>query len=274
MKFNTLLFFFIYSIHFINAQLIFENAKNKEISFKSNIPVWNVDELQNLFLIQGTTIVKCDSSGKELFSQSIKFIGEVSQIEPINALKIAVFSEEQQCLCLFDNTLSLNGKCKYFEEFGIKNAKLIASSNRPNLFWVYDQFNSSLFLIDIISNKLVQKVENIKGQFFKDKTKIDVEKIIEYDNHLYLSNSEEKILEFDQLMTLSGEYRKHARNFTFLGKQLVEIGKDTIWITSLLNNEVKIYNSENKNIQEFKIKGKKFYFSSENKLSIFTIKME
>ncbi len=274
MKFNTLLFFFIYSIHFINAQLIFENAKNKEISFKSNIPVWNVDELQNLFLIQGTTIVKCDSSGKELFSQSIKFIGEVSQIEPINALKIAVFSEEQQCLCLFDNTLSLNGKCKYFEEFGIKNAKLIASSNRPNLFWVYDQFNSSLFLIDIISNKLVQKVENIKGQFFKGKTEIDVEKIIEYDNHLYLSNSEEKILEFDQLMTLSGEYRKHARNFSFFGKKLVEIGKDTIWITSILNNEVKNYKNENKNIQEFKIKGKKFYFSSENKLSIFTIKME
>ena len=274
MKLISLLFSFVYSIHFINAQLIFENAKNKEISFKSNIPVWNVDELQNLYLIQGTTIVKCDSSGKELFSQSIKFIGEVSQIEPINALKIAVFSEEQQCLCLFDNTLSLNGKCKYFEEFGIKNAKLIASSNRPNLFWVYDQFNSSLFLIDIISNKLVQKVENMKGQLFKGKTEIEVEKIIEYNNHLYLSNFEETIFEFDQLMTLSGEYRKHARNFSFLEKKLVEIEKDTIWITSLLNNEVKNYSRENKNIQEFKIKGKKFYFSSENKLSIFTIKID
>jgi hypothetical protein len=274
MKFNSLLFFFIFAWHFINAQLIFENSKNKEITFKYSIPVWSVDELQNLYLIQGNTIVKCDSNGNQLFSQSIKSIGNVSQIEPINALKIAIFSEDQQCICLFDNTLSLNGKCKYFDEYGIKNAKLIASSNRPNLFWIYDQFNSSLFLIDIISNKLIQKVENIKGQLFKDKSELEVEKIIEYNNHLYLSDSKETIFQFDQLMTLSREYQKHSEKFTFWRNQLVEMEENSIWITSLLNNDIKSFNNQNKNVREIKINGKYFYFSRENKISRFTIKID
>lgn len=274
MRIFIFLFLCVFYVHSIRAQLAFKNAEIREFNYKYTIPVWNVDELKNLYLLQGNSIVKCDSSGKELFSQSIKFIGNVSQIEPINALKIAVFSEEQQCLCLFDNTLTLNGKCKYFDEFGIKNAKLIASSSRSNLFWIYDQFNSSLFLIDIISNKLIQKVENMRGQLFKGKTKIEVEKIIEYNNHLYLSDSEETIFQFDQLMTLSGEFKKHTGKFSFWEQQLVEIDKNTIWITSLLNNDIKIYVNENKNIQEFKIRGKKFYFSSDNKISAFTIKMD
>ena len=141
------------------------------------ISVWNIDDLQNVYLIQGSTLIKCDSSGKQLFSQSIKSIGNVAQIEPVNALKIAVFSEEQQSICLFDNTLTLNGECNYLDKFGIRNAKFIARSNRPNLFWIYDQFNSTLLLIDIISNKTIQKVDNIKGLILKGDEENEVEKI-------------------------------------------------------------------------------------------------
>ena len=264
---------FVYFIFFLNhSQIIIEDTEEKNYTFLKAVSVWNIDELQNLYLIQGSTLIKCDSSGKQLFSQSIKSIGNVAQIEPINALKIAVFSEEQQSICLFDNTLTLNGECNYLDKFGIRNAKFIARSNRPNLFWIYDQFNSTLLLIDIISNKTIQKVDNIKGLILKGDEENEVEKIQEFNNHLYLFDSKETIYEFDQLMTLSGEFKYHSKKIAFWENQLIEMEGNKTWITSLINKEIKTYTSIDRNPKDIKIKGKFLYMNIENKILRFALK--
>ena len=264
---------FVYFIFFVNhSQIIIEDTEEKNFTFLKAFSVWNIDELQNLYLIQGSTLIKCDSSGKQLFSQSIKSIGNVAQIEPINALKIAVFSEEQQSICLFDNTLTLNGECNYLDKFGIRNAKFIARSNRPNLFWIYDQFNSTLLLIDIISNKTIQKVDNIKGLILKGEEENEVEKIQEFNNHLYLIDSKETIYEFDQLMTLNREFIKHSKKIVFWDNQLIEMEGNKTWITSLINKEIKTYTSTNRNPKDIKIKGKFLYMNIENKILRFALK--
>ena len=264
---------FVYFIFFVNhSQIIIEDNEEKNFTFLKAFSVWNIDELQNLYLIQGSTLIKCDSSGKQLFSQSIKSIGNVAQIEPINALKIAVFSEEQQSICLFDNTLTLNGECNYLDKFGIRNAKFIARSNRPNLFWIYDQFNSTLLLIDIISNKTIQKVDNIKGLILKGEEENEVEKIQEFNNHFYLIDSKETIYEFDQLMTLSGEFENHSKKIAFWENQLIEMEGNKTWITSLINKEIKTYTSTDRNPKDIKIKGKFLYMNIENKILRFALK--
>ena len=264
---------FVYFIFFVNhSQIIIEDTEEKNFTFLKAISVWNIDELQNVILIQGSTLVKCDSSGKQLFSQSIKSIGNVAQIEPINALKIAVFSEEQQSICLFDNTLTLNGECNYLDKYGIRNAKLIARSNRPNLFWIYDQFNSTLLLIDIVSNKTIQKIDNIKGLILKGEEENEVERIQEFNNHLYLFDSKETIYEFDQLMTLSGEFKKHSKKIAFWDNQLIEMQGNKTWITSLINKEIKTYTSTDRNPKDIKIKGKFLYMNIENKILRFALK--
>ena len=264
---------FVYFIFFVNhSQIIIEDTEEKNYTFLKAVSVWNIDELQNLYLIQGSTLIKCDSSGKQLFSQSIKSIGNVAQIEPINALKIAVFSEEQQSICLFDNTLTLNGECNYLDKFGIRNAKLISRSNRPNLFWIYDQFNSTLLLIDIISNKTIQKVDNIKGLILKGEEENEVEKIQEFNNHLYLIDSKETIYEFDQLMTLNREFIKHSKKIVFWENQLIEMEGNKTWITSLINKEIKTYTSTDRNPKDIKIKGKFLYMNIENKILRFALK--
>ena len=264
---------FVYFIFFVNhSQIIIEDNEEKNYTFLKAFSVWNIDELQNVYLIQGSTLIKCDSSGKQLFSQSIKSIGNVAQIEPINALKIAVFSEEQQSICLFDNTLTLNGECNYLDKYGIRNAKLISRSNRPNLFWIYDQFNSTLLLIDIISNKTIQKVDNIKGLILKGEEENEVEKIQEFNNHLYLFDSKETIYEFDQLMTLSGEFKNHSKKIAFWDNQLIEMEGNKTWITSLINKEIKTYTSTDRNPKDIKIKGKFLYMNIENKILRFALK--
>ena len=264
---------FVYFIFFVNhSQIIIEDTEEKNFAFLKAVSVWNIDELQNVYLIQGSTLIKCDSSGKQLYSQSIKSIGNVAQIEAINALKIAVFSEEQQSICLFDNTLTLNGECNYLDKYGIRNAKLIARSNRPNLFWIYDQFNSTLLLIDIISNKTIQKIDNIKGLILKGEEENEVEKIQEFNNHLYLFDTNETIYEFDQLMTLSGEFKKHSKKIAFWENQLIEMEGNKTWITSLINKEIKTYTSTDRNPKDIKIKGKFLYMNIENKILRFALK--
>ena len=264
---------FVYFIFFVNhSQIIIEDTEEKNYTFLKAFSVWNIDELQNVYLIQGNTLIKCDSSGKQLFSQSIKSIGNVAQIEPINALKIAVFSEEQQSICLFDNTLTLNGECNYLDKYGIRNAKLIARSNRSNLFWIYDQFNSTLLLIDIISNKTIQKVDNIKGLILKGEEENEVERIQEFNNHLYLFDSKETIYEFDQLMTLSGEFKKHSKKIAFYENQLIEMEGNKTWFTTLINKEIKTFTSTDRNPKDIKIKGKFLYMNIENKILRFALK--
>ena len=264
---------FVYFIFFVNhSQIIIEDTEEKNFTFMKDVSVWNIDELQNLYLIHGSTLIKCDSSGKQLFSQSIKSIGNVAQIEPINALKIAVFSEEQQSICLFDNTLTLNGECNYLDKYGIRNAKLIARSNRPNLFWIYDQFNSTLLLIDIIYNKTIQKVDNIKGLILKGEEENEVERIQEFNNHLYLFDSKETIYEFDQLMTLSGEFKKHSKKIAFWDNQLIEMEGNKTWITTLISKEIKTFTSTDRNPKDIKIKGKFLYMNIENIILRFALK--
>ena len=264
---------FVYFIFFVNhSQIIIEDTEEKNFAFLKAVSVWNIDELQNVYLIQGSTLIKCDSSGKQLFSQSIKSIGNVAQIEPINALKIAVFSEEQQSICLFDNTLTLNGECNYLDKYGIRNAKFIARSNRPNLFWIYDQFNSTLLLIDIISNKTIQKVDNVKGLILKGEEENEVEKIQEFNNHFYLIDSKETIYEFDQLMTLNREFENHSKKIAFWENQLIEMEGNKIWITSLINKEIKTFTSTDRNPKDIKIKGKFLYMNIENKILRFALK--
>ena len=264
---------FVYFIFFVNhSQIIIEDTEEKKFTFMKAVSVWNIDELLNVYLIQGNTLIKCDSSGKQLFSQSIKSIGNVAQIEPINALKIAVFSEEQQSICLFDNTLTLNGECNYLDKYGIRNAKFIARSNRPNLFWIYDQFNSTLLLIDIISNKTIQKVDNIKGLILKGEEENEVEKIQEFNNHFYLIDSKETIYEFDQLMTLNREFENHSKKIAFWENQLIEMEGNKTWITSLINKEIKTFTSTDRNPKDIKIKGKFLYMNIENKILRFALK--
>ena len=56
---------FVYFIFFVNhSQIIIEDTEEKNLTFLKAISIWNIDELQNVYLIQGSTLIKCDSSGK------------------------------------------------------------------------------------------------------------------------------------------------------------------------------------------------------------------
>ncbi len=240
----------------------------KEFNFKEEISNWTIDNIGNLFVQQGNTITKTDSTGKQTFTQSIKSLGEISQIAAINSMKIVLFSEEQQSICILDNTLTINGKCKYMDQYNISNAKFIAVSNRPNLIWIFDQFNSSLFLIDLIQDKIIQKVENFAGIAAIKSELIGME---EFQNKLYLYDSEQ-IYEFDLMLNWSNTFTKTATNFSFSNDNIIGLNNQTLTFTSISSNERNKFTSKTlEQFQDFQMNGTELYFSGGKKISKFKL---
>ena len=245
-------------------------VKLKEYVFQKPIDIWNVDNLGNLYVVQNNSISKLDSSGKQTYAQSIKSLGAISEIEPINAMKLVLFSEEQQSVCFMDNTLSLNGNCKYFDDFDVKNAKLIATSNRPNLIWVLDEYRSTILLIDIVNDKIIQRVENMKGILNETADFVD---LTEKDNFLYLTLANGKVFEFDQMLSETGvQLENFAQISSGKGQQAFYLNNNQINILNLSSNDTKSINSPEKNVFDFKIQGEFLYFRSERIISKYSVK--
>ena len=270
MKLFVIFFSLFLSSGFLSAQFLdLRFEKIKEYTFPQFIEVWNIDNLGNVYLIQGNILIKCDSTGKQTYSQSVKSLGEISEIETINAMKIVLFSEEQQCICFVDNTLTINGNCKYLDDFEVKNAKFIATSNRPNLIWVYDEFKSTLLLIDIVKDKILQRVENLRGII---ETKAEFIEMTEKDNYLYLTTSDGLVYEFDQLLSETGNvYTGFEKMWKANHKILVSRIQDSIVFRDVLKDKTQRLESPEIDVIDFKIQGDFFYFRSLKKISKYSV---
>ena len=268
---SLFVFIFLVSVKVSFSQLNSMNfIKLKEFSFQKPIEVWNTDNLGNIYVFQNNSILKLDSSGKQTYSQSIKSLGRISEIELINAMKLVLFSEEQQSLCFLDNTLSLNGNCKYFDAYDIKNAKLIATSNRPNLIWVLDEYRSTILLIDIVNDKIIQRVENMKGILNES---YDFIALVEKDNFLYLTTTNGMVYQFDQMLSETGfQLNNFAKVIDDKSNFAVYLLNNQIYTLNLITNEKKITSSPEKNVIEFKIQGDFLYFRSERNISKYSVK--
>lgn len=162
--------------------------------------IWSADGLENVFVSQKTVLNKYDSIGDLKFSQSIKSLGQSTQFLPINTMKLVNFSEDQQTLCFFDNTLTRSEDCLELADRDIVYASMIASSERSDKLWVYDNINSNLHLIDLEGNKLQElQISNLKGVLGLN----DICQIKERFNRLFVVDSLKGVYIFDMYGSLT-----------------------------------------------------------------------
>lgn len=156
--------------------------------------VWSVDGLGNVYISDNSVIQKFDSVGVLKFTQSIKSLGNMSAFLTINTMKLAHFSEEQQTLCYFDNTLTATDDCLELIDREVFNATKIASSERSDKVWVFDQVNSSLRLLDIEGDKKQGvQIDNLRGVLELN----NITQIRERANKLYILDSLRGVFIFD-----------------------------------------------------------------------------
>ena len=244
-----------------------QSLKHKQsFSKKNNLELWVPDNTGNIYFY-GENILDKKSQGQlPSFSQSIKSIGDIDQILPINALKTYLFSQTQQQICLIDNTLSIQSACIDLEELEIQYALFCAVSGRPNLIYVYDQFNSTLFLINTKSNTVIQKVSNLEGVLGLD---AEISEIKEYNNDLFIRTSTGKVYQLDMFLNLKKELPSLHKELVFYKEFIVDWNNKQIKFSHLESEEKKIISAEEINANELKIMGNSFYFSSEDEIKVY-----
>lgn len=235
-------------------------------SKKSNQELWIPDNTGNIYLYADDILNKKSIGQLPDFSQSIKSMGEIDQILPINALKTYLFSQTQQQICLIDNTLSVQSKCIDLEEMEIQYALFCAVSSRPNLIYVYDQFNSTLFLINSKNNIVIQKVSNLEGVLNMD---TEICEIKEYNNDLFLRTTSRKVYQLDMFLNLIKELPNLHNELIFYKTFIVDWNDPQIKFIHLESEEEKVFPIEDNRASELKIMGNSFYFSTNDEIKVF-----
>ncbi len=160
--------------------------------------VWRADAIGNLYVAKKDLLIKYDTAGVQQFSQSLKSSGRIDAILPINTMKIVLFSEQQQTFTLMDNTLSEAIRTYDLSEMGFGFVHAMAVSSQPNKFWIYDQSNSKLVLLDLNRTQQQQEITNLRGILNVE----EVNWIKEENNQLYLFNKNSGLYIFDMYGSL------------------------------------------------------------------------
>ena len=187
-------------------------------TFVSPTPIdtWSIDGQNNLLVVSENNIQKKEIKGERRFNQTFKSLGNIQSISPINAMKIVLFSDVQQSIAIVDNTLSQQGDIIDLSELGFSNVVFICASNRPNLIWVFDQFRSSLNLVDFQKSLILQSIQNVET------TGNSILEMKEYQDHLYVLFSDGMMNRYDFLLTFSGSYNlENCQQFGFWNQQIV-----------------------------------------------------
>ena len=212
MKFRLL--FVIWSM----CSLVYAQQLTLVETFVSLTPIdtWSIDGQNNLLVVSENNIQKKAINGERRFNQTFKSLGNIQSILPINAMKILLFSDVQQSLAIVDNTLSQQGDIIDLSELGFSNVVFMCASNRPNLIWVFDQFRSSLNLVDFQKSQILQSIQNVET---KGNSILEMK---EYQDHLYVLFSDGMMNRYDFLLNFSGSYAlETCQQFGFWNQQIV-----------------------------------------------------
>lgn len=232
---------------------------------------WELDAFENVYASNGTLINKYNSEGELQFSQSIKRLGRMSQLVLINTMKLIHFSEEQQTLCYFDNTLSEMDDCVELSDHNVINACMVSSSSQPNKIWVLDNINSTLSLFSLDELIQEQQISNLKGTLNIENISV----IKERGSRLYLLDESQGIYVFDLYGSLLDFIPgKSIQQFELVGSTLYTLLDGEMKISAIDSDQEMHVNLPVDGVSELQIENKTFYFRTENAVHKFELVFE
>lgn len=258
---NYFIFIFGLLLSFIgNSQEEWNLVKTYPIE---SAEIWTVDVQSNVLIINQDQIKKYNSSGEEIFRQSIKSLGTIKSICALNAMRFLVFSEEQQSVSFIDNSLTLIENSVDLADYDIDYATLVTPSNQSDKMWVFDQINYRLKLVPFKGSIQAQEISNISNLLEID----TVYQILEKNNKLYLNSKSKGVYVMDGYGTLI----QRITGSDFLAMDATD---DYLFILSskeLIVTDLRTMRQEkiplpNKEFKEFKVRGKSIYFRSEQEI--------
>ena len=263
----VILTFFSFSYCFSQDSIVYswENKGGIEIGENEN---WSIDAFENIYISNEGTINKYDNQQQLLFSQSIKSLGRMKQLVLVNTMKLVHFSEDQQTLCYFDNTLSPMDDCIDLSEEKIVNASIVCSSNHPNKIWVLDNLNSTLNLLSLDGLNQKQQIKNLRGILDMG----NISQMLESGNRLYLLDKTKGIYIFDMYGSLL-EFiqQKSIQHIEVVGATLFTLVDNSLIIRAVDNEDEITINLPVDGVLELKEGNHMFYFRTKNYVHKFNL---
>lgn len=224
---------------------------------------WEVDGLGYIYVSQDGNMKKYYPTGELWFEQGMKSLGACSDIVSLNPMKFLYFSQEQQTVCYFDNTLSFTNECLDLSEYGVENASLISSSSQPEKLWVLDDIDYRLVLLSLDGLIQGQEVKNIKGI-------LDIEsitQIIEKGSKLYLLDPFEGVFVFDRFGTLIEKVeQKDVKHISADENSLFMLKEDKLILRMMKSGVEAEIDLPIQGVNKIQYSLKHFYFSTNSKL--------
>lgn len=154
-----------------------------------------VDIQGNTYTSKQNEIIKESANNAGIFRISNKLLGNIYTIDVRNAMRPLLFYKDVQKLVITDNTLSKqNQSVISFEELGMYQITVIASSKMDNGIWLYDQ---ELFQIVKINQHIERVIETGNLKQILALENLEPLKMIEVGGYLYLHCANNGILVFD-----------------------------------------------------------------------------
>lgn len=189
-----------------------------------DINAWDVDPMGKLIIAERDVLVKLDTSFSVQFTQSIKQLGEVEQLDAAHSLKTLVFSQVQQYVTFVDNTLTFQDGVKDLSDYDVAYGTNVGYSNQTNRIWVYDGDNAQLLLIDETGNQ-ISKINNLSSITGGMQPK----ELYERNNELMLFYDEIGVFFFDYYGSLISNFPiKNAQAVHFTKDHLFFVVKNTV----------------------------------------------
>lgn len=241
-----------------------------------SIPVrstcFSIDQLQNYYIADDAgSIFKYSHVGTFQFSYNNKRLGEVGKIDASNPLSVLVYYPAFETIILLDRTLSPIRELNLFD-FDVLEPKGVAVSNDNNI-WVFDQVTAQLKKLDPYGTTLFES-RNLNQITQKN---IVPEYLLENNNLLYLSDTENGLFVFDNFGQLKEEVPIRG-----VGKFQIE-GSQIIYFK---NKQLVIYNMESffetsidlpsipGSILEIDFQKKRIFIRQPEVVAVYQIKLE
>jgi hypothetical protein len=235
---------FLFIFCFTSLTCFSQNKYKLVTSIETEVSFFTTDNQSNIYVVKKDELIKFNKAGKQLYKYSNKNLGTISFVDASNMLKILVYYKDFSQVVFLDNTLSLNGEPISFDRIGLQQVGLVCSSFN-NGMWIYNQQNFSLTQLNT-NYESIHQTDNLNNLL---NIELQPDKLLEYDNRVYINNPGSGILIFD----IYGTYHKtipvkNAKEFQVIGD----------WVYFWRENKIKAYNIKTTEETEFNIPSSEF----------------
>lgn len=193
------------------------------------------DAIGNIYIIEGSTLLKYNSMGELQYTYSNLSEGNLTNVDVSDPLKILVFNREFNKIRFLDQTLTVRGNEIQLDELGNTDITLVCSSFEGG-FWTYNP--GSFSLIKFNSNLDIEQT----GVNISQITDIEINPsfLTEYHNDLYMCDTAYGIMLFDR-------YGTYIRTYPFKKVRSLQIENNDIIMFD--GEKISVYNTRSQLIQ-------------------------